>query len=50
MRPTIPSCGMPGFRVISVQLSPPSVLLNIPLPGPPEDAVYSLRKACQSDA
>ena len=42
--------GMPGFRVISVHVSPPSVLLNIPLPGPPEDIVYSLRKASQSAA
>ena len=46
--PTTPDSGMPGFRVISVHVSPPSVLLNIPLPGPPEDIVYSLRKASHS--
>ena len=41
---------MPGLRVISVQVAPPSTDLNMPLPGPPEDMVYSLRKACQSAA
>ena len=30
MRPTTPSAGMPGFRVISVQLSPPSVERKTP--------------------
>ena len=48
--PTTPSAGMPGFRVISVQVSPPSTDLNMPLPGPPDDIVYSLRKASQSAA
>ena len=50
MRPTTPSGGIPGLRVISVHVVPPSTLLNMPLPGPPEDIVYSLRKASQSDA
>ncbi len=36
MRPTRP-LGSPGLRVISVHVSPPSVLLNRPLPGPPLD-------------
>gem|GEM_PF-4447973 len=36
---------MPGLRVISFHVSPPSVLLNRPLPGPPLDMVYSVRKA-----
>src|SRR5688572_25560576 len=49
MRPTTPA-GRPGRRVISVQVSPPSVDLNSPLPGPPLDIVYSLRKASQSAA
>jgi hypothetical protein len=38
------------LRVISVQVSPPSVLLKSPLPGPPLDIWYSLRYASQSDA
>src|ERR671932_2212011 len=49
MRPTTP-VGRPGLRVISVHVSPPSVLLNNPLPGPPLDIWYSLRYASQSDA
>src|SRR5918998_1705067 len=34
VRPMTP-VGRPGLRVISVQLSPPSVDLKSPLPGPP---------------
>src|SRR6476469_1036405 len=44
MRPTTPE-GMPGLRVISVHVSPPSVDLNRPLPGPPLDIWYSTRYA-----
>ena len=32
-----------GLRVISFHVSPPSVDLNNPLPGPPLDIVYSVR-------
>src|SRR5690242_1282061 len=49
MRPTTPD-GIPGLRVISVHVSPPSVLLNRPLPGPPLDMWYSLRYASHSAA
>ena len=42
--------GMPGARVISVQVSPPSVDLKSPLPGPPLDIWYSIRYASHSDA
>src|SRR5215831_13407293 len=41
--------GMPGWREISVQWSPPSVDLNRPLPGPPLDIMFATRKASQSD-
>ena len=44
IRPTSPA-GSPGLRVISVHVSPPSVLLNSPLPAPPLDIWYSLRYA-----
>src|SRR5260221_864375 len=44
MRPMTPD-GRPGLRVISVQVSPPSVDLNRPEPGPPLDIVYSFRNA-----
>src|SRR6267378_6419431 len=44
MRPTTPD-GNPGLRVISVHVSPPSVLLNRPLPAPPLDIWNSLRYA-----
>ena len=40
--PTIP-LGKPGLRVISVQVSPPSVDLKMPLPGPPLSSVQGLR-------
>ena len=45
--PILPSmpCGRPGLRVISVHVSPPSVDLNRPLPGPPLDIWYSTRYA-----
>src|SRR3954466_5471856 len=42
--PTSP-CGSPGLRVISRHVSPPSVDLNRPLPGPPLDIWYSTRYA-----
>src|SRR5919204_3168275 len=47
--PTSP-CGSPGFRVISRHVSPPSVDLNRPLPGPPLDIWYSIRYASHSAA
>src|SRR5215467_2032779 len=45
--PIFPStpAGRPCARVISVHVSPPSVDLNKPLPGPPLDMVYSFRYA-----
>ena len=49
MRPTTPA-GKPGLRVISVQVSPPSVDLYMPLPGPPLDIWYSMRYASHSAA
>src|SRR5688500_19919065 len=49
MRPMTPR-GMPALRVISVHVSPPSVDLNSPLPGPPLDIWYSTRYASQSAA
>ena len=42
--------GSPGLRVISVQVSPPSVDLKRPLPGPPLDIWYSTRYASHSAA
>src|SRR5690348_13925017 len=42
--PTMP-VGRPLARVMSVQVSPPSVDLNSPLPGPPLDICHSLRYA-----
>ncbi len=49
MLPQIPS-GRPGLRVISVQWSPPSVVLNKPLPLPPDESNQGVRPACQSAA
>src|SRR5437773_8491557 len=49
MRPMTPA-GRPGLRVISVQVSPPSVDLNSPLPGPPLDICHDTRYASQSAA
>src|SRR5882724_1227423 len=49
MRPIIPA-GRPWLRVISFHVSPPSVLLYNPEPGPPLDMVYSVRKASHSAA
>src|SRR5512133_647003 len=45
--PIFPStpCGSPGARVMSVHVSPPSVDLYNPLPGPPLDISHSLRYA-----
>src|SRR5262252_4469021 len=47
--PIIPD-GRPGLRVISFHVSPPSVDLNRPLPGPPLDIWYSTRYASHSAA
>src|SRR5262249_47291155 len=49
MFPQIPS-GRPGLRVSSVQWSPPSVVLNKPLPLPPDDKSQGVRPACQNPA
>src|SRR6185312_7128893 len=51
-RPTLPisPLGSPGARVISVQCSPASVDLKIPLPAPPDDSSHGVRPACQSAA
>src|SRR6266550_5276721 len=49
MLPQMPA-GRPVLRVISVQLSPPSTLLNNPLPAPPDDSIHGVRPACQSAA
>ena len=46
----ISPAGSPGLRVISFHVSPPSMLLNKPLPGPPLDIWNSRRNACHSDA
>ena len=43
-------CGMPGLRVSSVHVLPPSVLLNRPLPSPPLDIAHGLRNASHSAA
>src|ERR1041385_1467053 len=48
--PSSPDEGSPGFLVISLQCSPPSVDLNNPDPGPPLDIDHSLRNASQSAA
>src|SRR5437870_673214 len=50
--PIFPSspAGRPGARVISFHVSPPSVDLYKPLPGPPLDIVYSVRNASHSAA
>src|SRR3954470_24961471 len=50
--PMLPSTplGSPGLCVISVQCSPPSVDLKIPLPAPPEIICHGVRHACQNDA
>src|SRR5437763_9812981 len=49
MFPQIPA-GKPGLRVISVQWSPPSVVLNIPLPFPPDESSQGVRPACHRPA
>jgi hypothetical protein len=49
MRPTTPD-GRPGLRVSSVQVSPPSVDLYRPLPGPPLDICHETRYASHSAA
>jgi hypothetical protein len=50
MLPMSPCWGSPLLRVISVHLSPPSVLLKIPDPAPPETSCHGLRPACQKAA
>ena len=45
--PRIPFCGMPWLRVMSVQVSPPSVDFQIPLPGPPLLSDQKVRCASQ---
>src|SRR3982751_1337746 len=47
--PTTPD-GRPGLRVISVHVSPASVDLYNPLPGPPLDIWYSTRYASHNAA
>ena len=42
--------GSPGLRVISFHVSPPSVDLKRPLPGPPLDIWYSTRYASHNAA
>src|SRR5689334_12142109 len=49
MFPQIPS-GRPGLRVISVQWSPPSVVLKSPLPFPPDESIHGVRPACHNPA
>ena len=49
MLPQMP-LGSPGLRVSSVQWSPPSVVLNNPLPLPPDDSSHGVRPACQNPA
>src|SRR5688572_12965292 len=49
MSPQIP-CGNPGLRVISDHVSPPSVVLNMPEPAPPETSCHGRRCACQKPA
>ena len=49
MLPQMP-LGSPVLRVISVQWSPPSVVLNKPLPAPPDDSSHGVRPACQKPA
>ena len=50
--PTIPIVpfGNPGLRVISVHVSPPSVDLKMPLPGPPLSSVQGLRETSHKPA
>ena len=49
MRPITPS-GRPGFPVSSVHVSPPSSLLNMPVPGPPLWLHQKLRRTSHIDA
>ena len=49
MRPIVPS-GRPRFPVSSVHVSPPSSLLNIPVPGPPLRLHQKLRRTSHIDA
>src|ERR1700736_4697210 len=42
--------GIPGLRVSSFQVSPPSVDWNSPLPAPPLESEYGVRKASHSEA
>ena len=49
MRPLMPS-GRPGLSLISVQVSPPSADLKMPLPGPPDSRIQGRRITCHSAA
>ncbi len=48
LTPILPigSSGRPRWPVSSVQVVPPSVDLNSPLPGPPSSSSQNLRDAC----
>src|SRR4051812_44306044 len=50
--PTLPHSGLgsPGFFVSSVQVLPPSVVLNRPLPGPPLENECGVRKTSHNPA
>src|SRR5690349_5055973 len=52
LSPILPigAAGRPGLVVSSVQVWPPSVDLNIPLPGPPLLSSHGWRTACHSEA
>src|SRR5688500_12787936 len=50
--PTLPQIvgGRPGFFVSSVQVLPPSVVLNRPPPGPPLESECGVRNTSQNPA
>ena len=50
--PTLPKTpvGSPDWCVMLVQCAPPSVVLYMPLPGPPLEKVQWLRDICHIDA
>src|SRR5687767_14469525 len=50
--PTFPQivAGRPGFFVSSVQVLPPSVVLNRPPPGPPLESEWGVRNTSQNPA
>lgn len=51
-RPTLPHTpfGRPRLAVSSVHVAPPSVVLRMPPPGPPEFSIQGRRYACQNAA